>query len=529
MIHKRINIMNFNQYILAIVGAGEAALPIINKAKEMNIETLAFGRLDSIAKDQVNYFIEENNFDIEYMSSICKKYNVSGVIASSEITTEATAKLAHKLGLPGNSIENGFAGRNKYLMRCRVSAVDSIKQPHFELYTPNKDYHYPVIVKALDSCGKQGISLANNREELESSVRYAYNKSSDGNVLIEEYLIGGQEYSIECLSYNNKHIIVQYTEKESSGPPHFVEIAHHQPANLSDEMRDRISLAVSDILDVLGLTCGMAHLELKIIDDELYFIEVGARAGGGCIGDTLTIKSTDFDYFKAAIECSIGIFKPTIIRNIAYTGIYFQLKWNEHLKKLFEISKTASWCIKNTIKNDDFIDATSNIEKANSGYFIYCSDHKIGISECEDSYNVELLNEHENSYTLIKEFCKKIGRYDSDNFDEWYKKIIKTAYILAIKDKEVFAFSLLYNTDKTTDDCYICNVHVLDNYRGNGYSVMLLNKAIEICKQNNLKTIYLHVNENNKRAVSVYRKFGFITTGATDATEKLLEMKLQLE
>ena len=205
------------------------------------------------------------------------------------------------------------------------------------------------------------------------------------------------------------------------------------------------------------------------------------------------------------------------------------MKWNEHLKKLFDISKTASWCIKNTIKNDDFIDATSNIEKANSGYFIYCSDHKIGISECEDAYNVELLNEHENSYTLIKDFCIKIGSYDSDNFDEWYKKIIKTAYILAIKDKEIFAFLLLYNTDKTTDDCYMCNVHVLENYRGNGYSVMLMNKAVEICKQNNLNTIYLHVNKENKRAVSVYRKFGFITTGATDATEKLLEMKLQLD
>ena len=367
--------------VIAIVGAGAAALPIIHKAKEMDIETLAFGRINSIAKDEVNYFVEENNFDIEFMANICKKYNVSGVIASSEITTEAAAKLAYYLGLPGNDIENGFAGRNKYLMRCRVALINSIKQPKFELYNSTKDYSYPVVVKAPDSCGKQGISLANNKEEFEISIKSAQNISSNGNILIEEYLKGGKEYSIECISSNNEHIIVQYTEKESSGPPHFVETAHHQPAELSEELKTKISIAVNDVLDVLGLTCGMAHLELKIINNELYFIEVGARAGGDHIGDTLTIRSTDFDYFKAAIECCLGTFKPTQINNIAYTGIYFQSKWNIDLKQLFKISHTANWCIQNALTNDEFADVTTNVESTNSGYFIYCSDHKITIND----------------------------------------------------------------------------------------------------------------------------------------------------
>ncbi|MBQ3190972.1 MAG: ATP-grasp domain-containing protein [Bacteroides sp] len=366
-----------NHKIIAIVGAGEAAMPIINKAKELNIETLAFGRLDSIAKEKVTYFIEENDFDIDFMAQKCIEYNVSGIIASSEITTEATAKLAHKLGLPGNNIENGFAGRNKYLMRCKVANVKSIKQPRFELYDPNKEYSFPIVVKAPESCGKQGISLANNQKEFIDSVKLAKSCSSNGIILIEEYLKGGKEYSIECISNKDNHIIVQYTEKESSGPPHFVETAHHQPADLSKEMKERIVIAVNEVLDVLGLNCGMAHLELKIIDDEIYFIEVGARAGGDHIGDTLTLLSTDFDYFKAAIECSLGTFIPTKINNTSHSGIYFHSKWNEGLTDLFQYSSSAEWCVKNTITNDDFVCATTNVESAESGYFIYCSDHKI--------------------------------------------------------------------------------------------------------------------------------------------------------
>ena len=50
--------------VLAIIGAGEGSLPIIKKAKEMGIETVAFGRSDSIAKDIVNVFVEDPSLKI---------------------------------------------------------------------------------------------------------------------------------------------------------------------------------------------------------------------------------------------------------------------------------------------------------------------------------------------------------------------------------------------------------------------------------------------------------------------------------
>jgi biotin carboxylase len=235
-------------------------------------------------------------------------------------------------------------------------------------------------VKAVDACGKRGVSIAYNKEEQLKAVEQAKENSSDGTALVEEYLKGGQEYSIECLSYGKgKHQIVQYTEKESSGPPHFVEIAHHQPANLSDEMKVRVDKAVYDILEVLGLNCGMAHLELKIIDNEIYFIEVGARGGGDHISDILTPLSTGFDYYKAAIECHLGIYEPKPVTNLACAGIYFHSKQNERLKPLFEEAKTAKWCVMNTVVKDEFDEAIGNVGASNSGYIIYCSDHKISI------------------------------------------------------------------------------------------------------------------------------------------------------
>lgn len=366
-----------NSYCIAIIGAGQAAIPIIEKAKQMSVKVLAFARLDSYAKDMVDIFIEENSFDVDFMAAKCCENGVDGVMATSELTTEVAARLAQMLSLPGNDIKNGFAGKNKYIMRSRVADLQSVNQPVFELYQPGRKYNYPVVIKPTDSCGKRGIGIANDERDLLHLTKVAASYSTSGEVLIEEFLCGGKEYSIECLSFAGNHQVIQYTEKESSGPPHFVETAHHQPADLSDEMKQKIDVAADGILSVLGLNCGMAHLELKIINERIYFIEVGARGGGDYIADVLTVKSTDFDYYKAAIECALGIYKPSEPHTVAYSGIYFHCLYNRHLSQLFEVAKSAKWCIFNTVTDNQFPEVETNADASNSGYIIYCADHKI--------------------------------------------------------------------------------------------------------------------------------------------------------
>ncbi|MBO6255503.1 MAG: hypothetical protein J6O49_17960, partial [Bacteroidaceae bacterium] len=102
---------------------------------------------------------------------------------------------------------------------------------------------------------------------------------------------------------------------------------------------------------------------------------------GDHIPDTLTPLSTGFDYYRAAIECHLGIYQPKAVDAKAYTGIYFHSKQNENLRPLFQTAKTATWCVKNTVVNDEFVAATGNVSAVGSGYIIYCSDHKITIKD----------------------------------------------------------------------------------------------------------------------------------------------------
>ena len=70
-------------------------------------------------------------------------------------------------------------------------------------------------------------------------------------------------------------------------------------------------------------------------------------------------------------------------RFVCYThvsGIYYHCKQNEYLKELFEKSKTATWCIHNTVKSD-FGETVNNEDRIKYGYIIYNSDHKITIKD----------------------------------------------------------------------------------------------------------------------------------------------------
>lgn len=503
--------------VLAIIGLGEASFPVIEKAKEMKIKTVGFGQADSLAKNMVDIFVEKNIFDIDGMCEECINHKVNGVIASSEISTEPTAYLAEKLNLPGNDVTEGFFARNKYLMRKKVSKLTSVKQPAFSLYDENCKVEFPIVVKSVDSCGKQGISLANNQEEFNEAVGEAKKYSSDGSVLLEQYISTGCEYSLECLSYNGEYYVVQITEKNSSGAPHFAETGHHQPAKISSDLKNKMNIVVKDILKILGINCGMSHLELKVSNGEIYFIEVGARGGGSHIADVLTDLSTDCDYYRAAIECSLGIYEHKEIKNKAYSGLYYHIKQNEDKSELFELSKKAKWTYKRTEYADDYPNAVYYLDRVKAGYFIYCSDHKIDMKEVakEKKFKAERINDYDDAFQMIWNHNKEIGRNLSDeDLTQGINKFIRQGDVIAILDgKHIVGFLMLYCNNYETLSAYICNVYVLDSYRGCGLSKVLMDKAITICEERKFNQITLHVDKDNLTAISLYKKYNFEVIG----------------
>ena len=192
---------------------------------------------------------------------------------------------------------------NKGFVRDRVDESCGISQPKHKVIKNRNDISidplsFPVIVKPTSLGGKRGILVAKNQDEYVYAINYAYeNMPKDRQeIIVEEYLDGGREFSIESLSYHGKHKVIQVTEKITSAPPHIVELGHLQPARITASQRKRIEEAMPKLLDMVGIDNTSTHTEIKIINDRLYLIELNSRPGGDNIAYRLTELSTGFSY-----------------------------------------------------------------------------------------------------------------------------------------------------------------------------------------------------------------------------------------
>lgn len=134
---------------------------------------------------------------------------------------------------------------------------------HSEADLYDKAIKFPAIIKPADGGGSQGINKCADIEELKNAYNFAKDHSRSKTVIVEDF-IDGREFSVEYLSYKGKHYFLQITDKVTSGAPHFIEMQHHQPANISEQQSKAIRDMVEKALTALKIENSPSHTEIKL-------------------------------------------------------------------------------------------------------------------------------------------------------------------------------------------------------------------------------------------------------------------------
>ena len=286
---------------LAIIGASYLQRPLVQRAKEMGLRTICFAWEEgAVCKDLCDVFYPVSVMEKEEITRLCKAEHIDGVCTiASDVAAPTVAYVVEQLGLSGNSYAAATRAHDKLLMReCLVQAgVDCPRTDGAAL---------PVIVKPSDRSGSLGVQKVEREEELVPAIERAKALSFTGEVLVEEY-IEGREISVEMISQGGHHYALQITDKDTTGAPHFVELGHHQPANIPNELRKRIFGITCKALDALGLTDGASHSEYRITNEgRVVVMEIAGRMGGDFIGSDLVQLSTGYDFLQGVIEVALG-------------------------------------------------------------------------------------------------------------------------------------------------------------------------------------------------------------------------------
>lgn len=300
---------------LAIIGANYLQTPLVQKAASMGIETHVFAWEDgAVAAPYADYFYPISVLDRKSILRTCKEVGIHGITSVGSDTTMPTVNyISQKLGLVGNSMDSNMLSINKYEMRKKLSS-SGIRCPEFKFFKEENYKHdgslsFPLIVKPVDRGGSIGVKKVNNELEVQTALSKALQKSFSGGAIVEEF-INGREFSVEMISKNGSHHFIIVTEKVTTGPPHFVEIAHHQPAQITPEEEERIIGVVKKSVNALGLVNGATHSEVILSGNgDVWVVEIAGRMGGDFIGSHMVELSTGFDYLKAVIDISLGEFE----------------------------------------------------------------------------------------------------------------------------------------------------------------------------------------------------------------------------
>ena len=358
-----------NKPKLAVIGASIGQMPLVRKANEMGIHTICFAWDNgAVCKDICSEFYPISIFETDKIVETCRSINVDGVATTaSEETALVASVVTEELGLVGNPSSVIRNIQQKNIVRKLTSKVEGLDKPQVWTLRQLDRITYPCVVKPASGSAKKGVSFCDNPEKLTQAIEYA--KAANDEVLIEEY-IPGEEFSVESLSFNGKHHVIQITRKITTGYPHFVELEHHQPADLSEHMRKKIADLVGRLLTSVGFLHGASHTELKVHDDRVFLIEINPRGGGDHISDTLVGLSTDCDYVKEIVNIALGKYEFVQPHNISHSGIIYLSTQNPRILKYFN-GQDFDWMVGREITSEVLTEATSNYNR--NGFIIYNS------------------------------------------------------------------------------------------------------------------------------------------------------------
>lgn len=365
---------------LAIVGASYLQLPLVKKAKEMGLYTICFAWSEgAVCKDVVDEFFPISIVEKKQILEVCQEKRIDGICTiASDVAAPTVAYVAEKMGLVGNSYEVAVRANNKFLMRQAFSVAE-IPCPAFHRINSfeqldSKELQFPVIVKPTDRSGSMGITKVDGWGGLQAAVETALNCSFKHEAIVEEF-VEGREISVEFISYQGKHYPLQITDKVTTGAPHFVELEHHQPADLTKEQYFQIYDLTKRALNALGVTNGASHSEYKITEDgRIYVMEIGARMGGDFIGSDLVQLSTGYDYLKGVIEVALGSFEEPHFVALQYAGVYFLCEETKHLLNIVKEANLPQ-IVRAEITDEVLRPVTCSADR--SGYLIYKDKNKV--------------------------------------------------------------------------------------------------------------------------------------------------------
>lgn len=344
---------------ILLLGGSRQQVVAIEVAKRLGYRTVLCDYLpDNPGQYVADVFYQESTTDLDRMLEIARKERVEGVLAyASDPAALTAAFVSEKLSLPTNPYESVRILSTKHLFRtflsehgfnCPKNVRIGMEESAETLSGSISKLRFPIVVKPTDSSGSKGVSIVEeyDAETLDAAISSARVFSRNSIVLAEEYIkasfprvIGGDIFVVdgEVRFWG----LMSCLRDHSLGG--LVPVGERYPSGLTCEQDARVREEVNRLVRELGLKYGEFNVEIIVSDnDEPYFLELGARAGGNMIPVQLSDIS-GIDLVEANVRYAMGdktldvsfgktdVAYATYVLHASRSGIYESFKVSKEL------------------------------------------------------------------------------------------------------------------------------------------------------------------------------------------------------
>lgn len=305
--------MNTKGKRLLILGAGRGQIGLYKAAKEMGIHTIAGSMKDNNPPgielaDEVCYMDISNPDDVLKKS---KELNLDGVVTCCLDTgVPALGKVCDALKLTGLTENAAIMCGDKLKMKKAFMEHDVNTAKFYkisnedELKIALEKLQMPVIIKATDLQGSNGIYISKTREEAVQGFKEAMKKTRRSYIIVEEY-IEGWEFGAQAFVYENEVLFVMPHGDETYMSHTAVPVGHFVPLEASEDIYKQTEVAVKRAIRALGLNNCAVNVDLILKDNKVYVIELTGRVGANCLPELVQINF-GIEYYKMIAAMGLG-------------------------------------------------------------------------------------------------------------------------------------------------------------------------------------------------------------------------------
>ena len=346
---------------LMLLGGIRYLVPVIEVAHKLGIYVITCDYLpDNIAHKYSDKYCNVSIIDKEAVLKVAKELEIDGIMSfACDPGVTTAAYVAEKMGLPFNgsyqatSILQDKGEFRKFLTENGFNCPHA--KSYYDIQEAIKDSDYftwPVIVKPVDSAGRQGVTKVEKVEYLEYAVKEAVSESHNGQFIVEDFLtFKGYHSSADCFTVDGELKFCTYSDqlfdKEADNP--YTPAMIIWPSSMEIQHQEYLTKETQRFMSLLKVKNGIYNIETCVANNgKPYIMEVSPR-GGGCKIAEIQKLSTNVDLIEADVRKAVGLPVSEINQPIfdgvwceyvihngpGQSGIFKELKINPEIKEKY--------------------------------------------------------------------------------------------------------------------------------------------------------------------------------------------------